>query len=253
MHRTANLIFILIAASLLDSFAQSLPNAARIQFASRTNDFGRVIAGEWLKHDFIFTNTGSATLRITDVKVNCGCTTAGEWTHEVKPGATGVIPLQYQTPKLDIATVKGTTVSCNDPQHPAVWLELHAQLWRPVAVEPELVFLTVTNDVITDEVEVVRIVNQEPQPLVLSAPVGNNRLFAAELRTNTPGREYELRIHAVPPLGVSLLSGHFTLRTSSTNQPELRVTAYLQVLSAPAAREPSADWLMGPPVLPLQR
>ncbi len=230
MHQTAQVFLILIATGL-NALAQSPAGTGRIQFASRTNDFGRVIAGALLQHDFIFTNTGGATLRITDVKVNCGCTTAGEWTREVKPGATGVIPLQYQTPKLDIATVKGTMVSCNDPQQPAVWLELHAQVWRPVAVEPELVFLTVTNDVITDETSVVRIVNQESQPLILSAPVGNNRLFAAELRTNTPGREYELHIRAVPPLGFSALSGHFTLKTSSTNQPELRVSAYLQMLA----------------------
>jgi hypothetical protein len=108
---------------------------------------------------------------------------------------------------------------------------------------------------IGDATSVVRIVNQEPQPLVLSAPVGDNRLFAAELRTNVPGREYELRLRTVPPLGAARLSGHFTLQTSSTNAPELWVTAYLQVLQqpgvpvvppAPLAQSEPADWLATP-------
>lgn len=231
--RFAVLLLILIG---LSAVAQTAPPAARIQFAATTNDFGRVVAGTLLKHEFIFTNTGTALLRIEDVKANCGCTTAGNWTREVPPGGTGVIPLQYQTPKEDLASVKGLEITCNDPCQPKTWLELRAQLWRPVAVEPELTLLNASNGVISDAVNVVRIVNQETALLKLSAPVGDNRLFAAELWTNVPGQEYELRIRAVPPLGTSPLSGHFTLKTSSTNLPELRVTALLQMLASPPSR-----------------
>jgi hypothetical protein len=91
-------------------------------------------------------------------------------------------------------------------------------------------------------------VNQESQPLVLSAPVGDNRLFAAELRTNVPGQEFELHIRTMPPLNSSPPSGHFTLRTSSTNQPELRVTAYLQMLetASPRTEAHKEEWWTKP-------
>ena len=232
MMKSAVAIICIAAFALTWSTAQTLSAEPRIQFVHTTNDFGWVVAGALLKHDFIFTNTGTAPLRITDVKANCGCTTAGEWSREVLPGQTGVIPLQFQTPKLDLLTVKEATVSCNDSNQPLVRLELRATLWRPVAVEPEWVVLNVTNRLVTEQTEVVRIVNQEPTTLILSAPVGDNRLFEATLKTNIPGREYELHIRSVPPLGNSPLSGHFILQTSSTNQPEIRVGAYLQMLSS---------------------
>ena len=239
------IIFALGLMTFLSSFGQSA-HPPGIRFSATTNDFGRVIAGTLLQHDFIFTNTGGATLLVTNVKANCGCTIAGAWTREVKPGGTGKIPLAYQTPKLDWLSVKEATVFCNDPQQPAVRLELRATLWRPVSADPELVILTVTNRVLTDEVGVVRIVNQEAAPLVLSAPVGDNRLFAAELKTIVPGREFELRVRTVPPLDAGKLSGHFTLKTSTTNQPELQVGAYLQLLSSPSAPKPAKTLEMLP-------
>ena len=82
----------------------------------------------------------------------------------------------------------------------------------------------------------------------LSAPVGDNRLFAAELKTIVPGREFELRVRTVPPLDAGKLSGHFTLKTSTTNLPELQVGAYLQLLSSPNAPEVLKPSEM-PPVL----
>src|ERR1044071_6693305 len=60
-------------------------SAPRIEFASRVFDFGKVSAGELVRHDFVFTNTGTASLEITDVRPGCGCTTAGPWDRQVPP------------------------------------------------------------------------------------------------------------------------------------------------------------------------
>ena len=239
------ILLLLLLAFQFRASAQSPADAPRIHFAATTNDFGRVIAGSVLQHEFIFTNTGSAPLRITEVKATCGCTTAGAWTREVLPGQTGVIPLQYQTPIVDFPTVKEATVTCNDPSSPVVRLELRATIWRPIALEPAMSVFIATNPAyaITDPQLIalgtngVRIINQEPQPLTLTLPVGDNRLFAAELRTNVPGWEYEVRLRLVPPLlSARRYSGYFSLQTSSTNQPVLRVMAYLQLPSLPVGQ-----------------
>src|SRR5689334_17654264 len=87
----------------------------RIQFASTVYDFGRALVGEQVRYDFIFTNTGDDVLKISGVYPGCGCTTAGNWSREVTPGNTGIIPLQFNTSHFGGQTVtKVTTVVCND-------------------------------------------------------------------------------------------------------------------------------------------
>src|ERR1041385_8002204 len=66
------------------------PSGPQIEFDSLVYDFGKTNAGTLVKHDFIFTNTGTATLQITDVRPGCGCTTAGAWDKTVEPGKTGI-------------------------------------------------------------------------------------------------------------------------------------------------------------------
>ena len=46
--------------------------APKIQFADTVYDFGKVNSGEVVKHSFVFTNIGTATLEIKDVRHGCG-------------------------------------------------------------------------------------------------------------------------------------------------------------------------------------
>src|SRR2546421_8737306 len=122
----------LMLASLLGGLLSCLavakelpPRAApgpKIQFASTEYDFGRVEAGVIVKHDFVFTNIGRATLEIGDVRPGCGCTTAGTWTKKVKPGRTGIIPLEFHSGNFSGAVGKQATVICNDPEQTNVLL-----------------------------------------------------------------------------------------------------------------------------------
>ena len=73
--------------------AAAAVDGAKIQFETPVYVFGKGQSGEPVKHTFIFTNTGNAELVLTDVHPGCGCTTAGEWTKKVAPGATGTIPI----------------------------------------------------------------------------------------------------------------------------------------------------------------
>src|SRR5436189_6374552 len=75
------------------STALAVSPGPKIQFADMTFDFGKIDSGTLVKHEFVFTNTGSATLEIKDVKPGCGCTAAGTWDKTVEPGKTGIIPL----------------------------------------------------------------------------------------------------------------------------------------------------------------
>jgi hypothetical protein len=204
----------------------------RIEFASRVFDFGKISAGESVRHDFVFTNTGRALLEITDVRAGCGCTTAGTWDRQVKPGQTGVIPLQFNSANFNGKVTKSATVTCNDPGKSNVVLEITGTIWKPIDVTPPMVVFKVSDDMQTNDTKVVRIVNHLDKPLTLSDLQCTNRAFKAELKTVKPGNEFELHITAVPPFPTRTINAPVSLKTSSPSMPTINVRAYVMVEQA---------------------
>jgi hypothetical protein len=203
----------------------------RIQFETPTYDFGRVKAGEPVKHNFIFTNTGSALLIINSVNPGCGCTTIGEWTKQVEPGKTGNIPIQFNTASYNSPVVKQPSLTCNVTNQPTVVLTLKGTVYKPYDMIPPMAVLNVLPDSEKASI-VVTITNHTDEPLLLAAPESNNRMFAAELKTNVLGKGYELIISTVPPLGVGSMQGQITLRSGWTNPPNITITALANVQPA---------------------
>src|SRR5262249_19492002 len=118
--------------------AQQAALGPRIQFAETTFDFGKVTSGDVVKHEFVFTNVGTATLQIRDVLPGCDCTTAGTWDRRVEPGKTGVVPLEFNSFGFSGAVAKSATVSCNDSRQPTPLLEIKGIVWKAFDVTPEV-------------------------------------------------------------------------------------------------------------------
>jgi hypothetical protein len=202
----------------------------RIEFAERVYDFGKVEAGNLVKHDFIFTNTGDALLEIRDVRASCGCTTVGAWDKLVKPGATGAIPVQFDAGASSGSVTKNVKVACNDPARSNVVLQILGTIWRPIEIVPAYVVFSLPPGLRTTETRVVKLVNNLDEPLTLSAPTNDNPAFRTELRTVQPGKEFELRITVVTPVGPGNMSASISMKTSSSRIPVIRVSALATVL-----------------------
>lgn len=68
-----------------------------ITFAETEYDFGTVMDGEKVVHEYAFTNTGDEPLIISNAKGSCGCTVP-DWPREpIAPGANGVIKVQFDS------------------------------------------------------------------------------------------------------------------------------------------------------------
>jgi hypothetical protein len=198
----------------------------KIQFADLVYDFGKVSSGELVNHTFVFTNIGTATLEITEVRPGCGCTTAGTWDKEVKPGKTGSIPLQFNSANYGGAVMKQATVTCNDPGQSNVVLQIKGTVWKPIEITPTMAVFNMDSEVQTNDTKVVRIISHLEEPLTLSDLQSTNSSFKAVLKTVTPGKEFELHITATPPFASPTVVGSVTVKTSSTNMPVLNVSAY---------------------------
>ena len=68
-----------------------------IAFEETEYDFGMVMEGEKVVHDYKFTNTGEEPLIISNAKGSCGCTVP-DWPREpIAPGESGVIKVQFDS------------------------------------------------------------------------------------------------------------------------------------------------------------
>jgi hypothetical protein len=209
-----------------------------IQFATPNYDFGRLPAGQVLKYSYVFTNTGHATLRLTEVRPSCGCTAAGDWTRQVEPGQTGVIPIQFSSANFSGPVHKSVTVSCNASNQPSLVLQLTGTVWKAIDVSPLYVYFNLSSDQQTNEVRSVRIINNDTNDVTLAAPEVNNRSFTAELKTIRPGREFEVQVKTVPPVAPGTVQSTLTLRTSLTNLPVISVSV-IAIVPMPIVTSPS--------------
>ena len=89
MRIALTLALLLIAGSV---FPQ-----AEIKFEKRTQKFEKVKAGETLSFDFLFFNTGTEPLVLSEVKVSCGCTKPEFPKAPVPRGESATIHVTFDT------------------------------------------------------------------------------------------------------------------------------------------------------------
>jgi hypothetical protein len=179
------------------------------------------------RHDFIFTNVGTAILEITGVRPACGCTTVGEWTKTVQPGKTGTIPLQFNSAGFSGMVMKTATVTCNDPATSRFTLQISGNVWKEIDAWPQFAVLNASSESVADASATIKIVNKGDSPIGMMGLEVSNPMFAVSLKTNQPGKEFELLVKVVPPLNTNSNQGIITLKTTSTNMPSLPVNAML--------------------------
>jgi hypothetical protein len=242
-------------ASSAPAVAQPVPTAPastngigpRIQFDSLNYEFGSVRAGMKVTHDFVFTNTGDAKLEITGVQPGCHCTTVGDWTHEVEPGKTGVIPIQFDSSNFGGGPiVRAPVVICNDRNQSRVTLQLHGTITKPVDYSPSFVFLNIAADASDETNGVVHIINNEDQPLFFARPTSSQPAFATELRTNAPGKTYDLIIKTVPPLAAGNYQSLIVLTAISNSMQPINISVVAVVAPSVTVIPPEIALPAGP-------
>src|SRR6266516_35591 len=118
----------------------------KIQFATNIYNYGRQITGTLINYTFIFTNTGDQVLEVPVAQGSCHCTTAGEWTKQVEPGKTGIIPVTFNSTGFSGQLTRTVTITSNDKSRPSVVLQLTGTIWKPIEVNPPIAYFMVPPD-----------------------------------------------------------------------------------------------------------
>jgi hypothetical protein len=205
-----------------------------IQVDNPTYEFGKAAVGDKVRHTYIVTNDGNETLQISNVHPSCGCTTVGDWTHNIAPGQSGQIAVQFDTSRYGGGPpiTKSIEVTSNAKNAPRTTLYIKGSVWKPIEVTPTVAVLSIPPDSTGEVTTTVKIVNQTDNPVTISDPVSANKLFTAVLKETKPGKEYELLITSQPPYTPGNSPGTITVHTTLAGTPTISVPVSASVAQA---------------------
>lgn len=183
-------------------------------------------------------NVGSGPLTIKDVKKSCGCTTPTVAKNILEPGETTDIGISVTASTSTGHIQKNITIITDGPETPSVAVTLKANILRDVTVFPS--WVQVLNGKIGDaSTSTVKVTNSGTAPLTLQAPTTANANadisfdLSSEL-TLKPGESRDIAV-TVKPTEAGNLHGAITIKTSSMEQPEIRLELAGNAVAADAA------------------
>jgi len=216
-------VLILAAAGI------SAAGGPSIGFDKETHDYGRVLYGDIVTEEFVFTNTGDQPLTIENLEASCGCTKAVKGSSEVQPNSKSKIVASFDTDGLRAGKTKKTiTVHSNDPAKPTVELTLLADVVRQINVDPPRLVTKLT-DFREDLTLPVRISNSSDKPVnvqVLGSqsengvPASEGKMILVKPRSVVPFTVV-LKIKNEP--GRTYWAGKVMMKTDHPKEKEIEV------------------------------
>lgn len=88
-------------------------NVAKMAFEEDFYDFGELIEGDVVHHEYKFTNTGTKPLLISDARSTCGCTIPKWPKSAIAPGKSGVIKVKFDSKNKKNKIEKPITITAN--------------------------------------------------------------------------------------------------------------------------------------------
>lgn len=109
-----------------------------IQFQKNLHDFGDIWDHEKAEHKFVFTNVGTETLVITDVRSTCGCTVPELVKKDYEPGESGEITVIFNPENRANRQRKTINVTTDSRATPRAALTITANVTKVLEVQPKI-------------------------------------------------------------------------------------------------------------------
>ncbi|MEN6486653.1 MAG: DUF1573 domain-containing protein [Syntrophobacteraceae bacterium] len=198
----------------------------KMAIAQPVFDFGEVMEGGEVEHDYIFTNTGKGPLQVTEVRPSCGCTLA-HFDRTVPPGGTGKITLKMNLKGFQGAVKKTANVSSNDPANPRMVLTIQGTVKTIIDVRPSgtVAFRGLSDQIAPSTVEM----TGNTQPFHITKMESNlDEKVRYELETVQDGKQYRLKVANLLKRGT--YNGYIRCDTDLPAKPDImiRVSGYIE-------------------------
>ena len=192
-------------------------------FPEERAEFGEVLSGAVVEHDFAVRNAGSAPLLIQKVSMTTPLLVT-QMPHEVAPGAEGRIHFKLDTANLE-GEFEGTIlVFLNDPALPQASLTFAGRIVPAIELSPRPAFF-VAGQRGRGNQAAIEIVNHESEPLRIEKVEHPAERFTTQLETLKPGQRYRLSLALNPTGPGGRATATILIRTSSKRMPVLKIEA----------------------------
>src|SRR5262249_49512781 len=185
---------IALLASLVALGAHSA--APKAVFPEAQFEFGRVVSGAVVEHDFTVGNDGGAPLVIQKVAMTAPLLVTRE-THEVAPGTKGTIHFKLDTSNLTGKFQGAIVVFLNDPALPQAPLTFEGTIVPAVELSPMPAFYVAGLRGRGGQAAI-EIVNHESEPLRIEEMDHSTERFTTKLETLQAGQRYRLTLMLNP-------------------------------------------------------
>jgi len=104
-------------------------------------DFGRVMQGHKVMHEFAIQNSGDADLVLQRIAPSCGCTAAAVTSSTIKPGSSENVRVTFDTSGMYGSKTKTVSITTNARENAEVTFKMRGSVVRGITATPErLVF-----------------------------------------------------------------------------------------------------------------
>lgn len=218
-----------------------------IEFEATLHEFGAIWDHEKATQEFKFTNVGTETLNILDVRSTCGCTVPELTKTDYQPGESGVITVIFNPENRVGNQVKTINVTTDSRATPRVGLTITATVEKVLDIQPRLANL---GRVFKGEEKglVINILGSVPDFKVMPAekqPADTMRIFELTHIEDKPvdvaGKmtpRSSLRVTLKPGLPVGRHSADLVMKTTDPRRPEISLHATVTIVGDLQARPP---------------
>jgi hypothetical protein len=212
----------------------------RLSFAQPTYDFGQVVQGTPVEHQFALRNEGGTELTIMNLRSahDCAATLVGR--SEIAPHATSGVSARFDTDLVYGPQRRTITVYSNDPTQAAVMLTVTGEVRLDVAADPPQIYLGVVPPGIPLLREVA--VRSADEGIRIGVPETDAPQLALQLADAPDGSAAAVvGIGTARDAAVGPFSAVVRLPTTSARHPVLRIAVTgVVALDAPTPRPQSA-------------
>lgn len=212
----------------------TLPAQPKIDIVGgSTLDFGDTYTGQKLEKVVTVKNVGKDTLRITDVKAQCGCTAAmmSDQDKNLAPKSVGKLSISFDTHNYGGSKVsKQVYISSNDTSNPKLTITFSANVVNVLDTDPKILSfdnmkldstytrtITVTNPSMKNRVKILSV---DPKQPMMKISLMKNELM--------PGEKTQLQAE-FHPTKTGTFQGLIELVTDHTVQPKYSISFYAWV------------------------
>jgi Protein of unknown function (DUF1573) len=199
------------------------PSGPKAVFPGAEFDFGEVLSGAVVEHDFVLNNKGSAPMLIEKASMTTPLLVT-QMPHEVAPGGEGRFHFKLDTANLE-GKFQGTIrVFLNDPALPQGSLTFAGRIVPAIELSPMPAFFVSGQRGLGNRAGI-EIVNHESEPLRIEKIEHPTDRFTTQLETLKPGQRYRLTLALKSNGPGGKAADTILIRTSSKRIPMLEVGA----------------------------